>query len=145
MYATMILPYILIMCKLDFIHIILIRNMGRSDNSHKIFPRIFFEDWTVGYKQGGMFPHLGLLLHRWGGYSPWWCLVCHMFQVYLWIRLMMIMLVNLLSAYVADMPHKHSFISIIIYKWMWVRILIIIKSSEIPVSMGIPGDFQNVH
>ena len=37
----MILPYILIMCKLDFIHIILIRNMGRSDNSHKIFPKIF--------------------------------------------------------------------------------------------------------
>lgn len=88
--------------------------MGRSDNSHKIFPRIFlrielfviYKGYTFQGRGGG---------HR-GGYSPWWCLVCHMFLVYLCIRLMMIMLVNLLSAYVVDMPHKYSFISIIICK-----------------------------
>ena len=144
MYATMILPYILIMCKLDFIHILLIRNMGRSNNSHKIFPRIFLRIELLAISKGVCSPTWDSY-YKGGGYSPWWCQVCHMFLVYLCIWLMAIMLVNLLSAYVADMPHKHSFISIIIYKWMWVRILIIIKSSEIPVSMGIPGDFQNVH
>ena len=36
--------------------------MGRSNNSHKIFPRIFWER-TVDYKQGGVSPRKILLRH----------------------------------------------------------------------------------
>ena len=36
--------------------------MGRSNNSHKIFPRIFL-DRTVDYKQGGVSPRKILLRH----------------------------------------------------------------------------------